>query len=181
LSASAADRGRIAQDDGEYETAADYFGQATRQLVFNPDNVGAEAINLYALAVENSAGGQSNLKLAMDRAVQAERLDPYDGQHYQLEGRIWKQQGELAKAKAAFEQALKLDQYNHPEYAFDLARVQVELGQTAAAKETIRAMLVQYPQSVVANRVADESLKFRLAQLKVLDRQLQSGPVVAPR
>ena len=86
-----------------------------------------------------------------------------------------RQQGELPQAQAAFERALKRDSFNHPDYAFDLARVQAERGQMQDARATIRQMLDQYPPAVVANRNADEGLKSKLTQLKMLQRQLEAG------
>ncbi|GAC1372664.1 MAG: hypothetical protein NVSMB39_6930 [Candidatus Saccharimonadales bacterium] len=172
MSSSLADRAQAAEDDADYSLAADYLSRADHLPVFNPDYVNAEGINLFALAATGGPEAQTNLKLALERARRAQQLDPHDAQHYQLEGRILEQERDFNGALRALKRALELDPYNHPDYAFDLAQLQAGLGQKLAAQKTISDMLAQYPATVRANRAADESLKFELKKLQVLQRNL---------
>jgi tetratricopeptide (TPR) repeat protein len=63
---------------------------------------------------------------------------------------------------------LRLDPYNHPDYALDLARVQQQTGEVDGAVRTAQAMLAQYPQEVVDNRSNDATVKPALADLEAL-------------
>lgn len=168
LSATWAARGQAAQADNHYELAADDFAQAGSGLIFNPDVVGAEGINVYAQAATGDAkAGQELAQTALALAQTAQRLDPADGQHYQLEGRVQMGMAKYVAAEAAFRRALQLDPYNHPDYALDLARALAAQGRQDEAVRVVGAMLAQYPPAVVANRVADESLRPLLANLEV--------------
>jgi tetratricopeptide (TPR) repeat protein len=163
-----AERGRAQQTDGDYATAADDFGAAHSGWVYNPDFVNAEGIDLLTLAYGNAAGAKADAQLALERARQAQREDRYDAQHHQLEGRALSAQGDLKGAAAAFREALRLDPYNHPDYALDLARVQQQTGDVDGAVRTAQAMLAQYPQEVVDNRSNDATVKPALADLEAL-------------
>ena len=68
----------------------------------------------------------------------------------------------------AFRAALKLDPLNHPDYALDLAAVQLESGDVKGAVATAQAMLRLYPVEVVANRSADGTVAPNLANLEAL-------------
>jgi O-antigen ligase len=161
-------RARAAQDDGDYATAAQRFAVAHQGVVFNPDYVNAEGIDLYTEAAAGGSGATGLLALALDRARQAQALDPHDGQHHQLEGRVLVLRGDMAGAAAAFRAALKLDPHNHPDYALDLAAVQLRVGDAVGAVATAQAMLAQYPQAVIDNRNMDETLRPSLANLEAL-------------
>ena|GEM_PF-1021724 len=168
LSETWATRGLTAQADGDYALAAEDFGRADKGIAYNPDTVGAEGINLFVLGSLGGPDATANLSLALDRAHQAQRLDPDDGQHFQLEGRILTFKRDLKGAEAAFRRALALDQFNHPEYALDLAGVLVSEQKPAEALQVAAAMLAQYPPAVVSNRGADETLAPELANLEAL-------------
>lgn len=180
LSSSLAERGVAAQDDAEYDLAQEYFARASQYWVSDPDYLNAEGINLYALAVTEKDSATAELELALKQARRAEVLDPYDAQHFWLESRLLRQQGKLEAAERAFAKTLEKDAYNHPEYAYDLAATQARRGKREAGLATIDAMLKQYPAAVLANRSADDSLKYELARLKVLRRQIEAAPANLP-
>ncbi len=163
-----ATRARVAQDDGDYAAAADKFAEAHQGLVFNPDYINAEGINLYSQAAGGGPGASALATLALDRAREAEGLDPHDGQNYQLEGRVLALRGDFAGAAAAFRKALVLDPYNQPSYALDLAMVQTRTGDTKAGLATAQGMLALYPPAVVENRGSDITLRPTLANLEAL-------------
>jgi O-antigen ligase len=161
-------RGRVAQEDLDYETAAVMFEQAQVGPLYDPDLINAEGIAWYTLATAGGPNGFANSTLALQQARLGARLDPADGQHKRLEGRVLALRGDLKGAEAALREALRLDPYNHPEYAADLAGVQVQRGDTEGAIRSATAMLDQYPMDVVANRNADETVRGALASLAAL-------------
>ena len=163
-----ATRGANAQTDGDYALAAEDYGRASSGIIFNPDHLGAEGINWYALASLGGPAARHNGDQALAAARQAEALDPADGQHHQLEGRILALRGDLRGAEVAFRKALVLDRFNHPDYAYDLADILVRRGRPDEALAAAGTMLAQYPAAVVANRVADETLPPALANLEAL-------------
>jgi O-antigen ligase/Flp pilus assembly protein TadD len=160
-----AQRARVSQDDGNYEQAADQFGQAHRGLVYNPDLINAEGIDYYVMASAGGAQGKTDASLALDRARTAQRLDPADGQHHQLEGRVLELMNQPAAAERAYREALRLDPYNHPDYAYDLAALQLRQNRSDEALRTAQAMAAQYTDAVVTNRSADSTLRSNLANL----------------
>ncbi len=163
-----ATRGGTAQTDGDYEMAAEDYGRAHTGLVYNPDTVGAEGINLYVLGSLGGSDAAANLTLALDRARMAQLQDRADGQHWQLEGRILAYKKDYKGAEAAFRRALVLDRFNHPDYALDLAGALVNEHKSAEALGEVGSMLAQYPPSVANNRAADETLAPTLANLETL-------------
>jgi O-antigen ligase len=173
-------RGNAAQANGDYGFAAQDFARARSYLIYNPNVLTAQGINEYALA---QLGDKSSGNLALALAKSAEKQDPYDGQHYQLAGRVQTLNGDQADALKSYQNALKYDPYNHPEYAYDLALVQLQLGQTEAAVQTATAMLDQYPPLVLINRSADPTLRGNLAQLSALlgSIKLQTGDIAGAR
>jgi O-antigen ligase len=172
-----AHRAQVDQDDGGYDLAADHYAAAAQGLLYDPDVLSAEGINLYALGSAGGKDAKATLEAALERARQAERMDPWDGQHHQLEGRVLAALGRGDEAQAAFREALRLDPYNHPDYAYDLAAAQLRAGDAAGAVQTARDMLAQYPPAVVANRSADASVRPAVAGLEVLmgNVDLQQG------
>lgn len=168
LSDMAAIRGAAAQDQGDYPTAAGWYQKAHSGLVYNPDVVSAEGIDLYAVAAIGGKDAKRSAELALKRAREAERLDPHDGQHHRLEGRVLALQGNLPGAVEAFEAALRLDPLNHPEYALDLATVQLRMGNNEQAVQTAMAMVRLYPDSVIRNRSVDETVKPTVSNLWAL-------------
>ncbi len=161
-------RGRNAQTDGDYVLAAEDFGRASSGIIYNPDTVSAQGINLFVSGSEGGPDAAGNLVLALDRAHAAQRLDPSDGQHYQLAGRILAQKADYKGAEAAFRHALELDRFNHPDYALDLASALLNEQKPDEALQVAKAMLAQYPSAVVSNRGADETLAPTLANLEAL-------------
>jgi tetratricopeptide (TPR) repeat protein len=178
-----AKRAQADQRDGDYEQAAEHFGLAQRGLVVDPDYVNAEGINLYALGLSAGKGGKVPLDVALDRAREAEALDPHDGQHHQLEGRVLAAEGNMKAAQAALREALKLDPLNHPGYALDLASMQLAAGDTPGAVKTAQAMLELYPDEVIDNRSSDETVRPAAADLEALvgNVDLQAGRLEAAR
>lgn len=168
LSAGWTDKARVSQDEGEYGLAAEQFAFAHQWPVYNPDVISAEGINHYTVGLLDKTARPSEAALALDRARQAAAEDPADGQHRQLEGRALMMQGDLAGAERALREALRLDPYNHPEYAMDLATALYRLGRPQEAQKIARAMVDQYPQEVVDNRANDATLKPTLAMLWVM-------------
>jgi Flp pilus assembly protein TadD len=106
--------------------------------------------------------------LALERARRAQQLDPHDGQHHQLEGRILQLRGDVSGAEQAFRRALELDRFNHPDYALDLASLLVRQQKSEAAVMEAKSMLAQYPPAVVNNRASDDTLRPVLANLDSL-------------
>jgi len=158
VSDMAAIRGGAAQDQEDYQTAADWYASAHSGWLYNPDVVTAEGINLYALAESGGEGAKESADQALELAREAERLDPHDAQHHQLEGRVLALQGNWRGAAAAFRAALKLDALNHPEYALDLATAQLQMGDEAGAVATAEAMAKLYPGPVLSNRGTDATV-----------------------
>jgi len=161
-------RAAAAQNDGNYVLAAADYNAAHRGPVYNPDYVNAEGIDWYTMASAGGASAKADSSRALDLARQAEVLDPHDGQHHQLEGRVLALRGDYQGAEAAFRFALKLDPYDHPEYALDLAGVQAVAGDLNGAVATAQAMLQLYPPAVVANRNMDDTIRPTLANLQAL-------------
>jgi len=159
-----AQRAKANQADGDYQLAADQYGRAHATVAYNPDTINAEGIDLYTLAAF-SPNPSGYLNRALDRAKQAEVQDPWDGQHHQLEGRVLVHQQQYTAATKAFREALRIDPYNHPEYALDLADLQRQLGETDGALKTAHAMLAQYPDAVLDNRNNDQTLRPTVANL----------------
>jgi O-antigen ligase len=173
-------RGQSAQTDNDYALAATDYAAAHRGVAYDPDYVDAEGIDWYALAATGGTNTQLDAKLALELARQAEVLDPHDGQHYQLEGRVLALTGDWKGALVAFKTALRLDPYDHPEYALDLATVEEQMGNERAAVETAESMLALYPPTVVVNRNLDTTIRPTLANLEALvgNIELQQGNVI---
>lgn len=165
LSTAWAERGRQSQDADEYELAAEQFATAHQWPIYNPDVIGAEGINHYSRALVDARSRSAETALALDRARLAESQDPADAQHRQLEARVLMLKGDFVAAERPLREALRLDPYNHPEYAYDLATVLYRLERQEEALEVMRAMVNQYPDEVVANRSNDERLRPVLATL----------------
>jgi O-antigen ligase/cytochrome c-type biogenesis protein CcmH/NrfG len=167
-------RGRAAQTDEAYDLAMEDFELAHSWPVANPDYLGADGINRFVLAGADQA---RYLDEALALARRAQRADPHDAQHYQLEGRILARKGDFPGAEKALRRALTLDSFNHPDYALDLASVLTSEKQPEAALAVAGAMLKQYPADVVNNRATDESIKPQLADLEALvgNIYLQTG------
>lgn len=163
-----ATRAAVIQADGDYRAAAEDYAKASRGLLFNPDYLTAEGINLYTLASLGARDSGMRSADALVLAHRAQRSDPYDGQHYQLEGRVLELRGDFSGAVQAFRTALTLDRFNHPDYALDLASLQVRLQQPDRALKTAGSVLAQYPVAVRNNRNADETLLPTLANLEAL-------------
>ena len=166
-----ADRGAAAQTDGDYATAAQDYAHAASGVIYNPDYITAEGINRYTLGESGmvlAGDNRPELDTALAEARLAERQDPYDAQHHQLEGRILVAKGDLVAAEAAFRRTLALDPRNHPDYALDLASTLVREKKLGEAVRVAQAMLQQYPATVVSNRAEDDTLAPNLANLESL-------------
>lgn len=171
LSGTRFQHGKTAQANGDYELAREKFALAASGVVYNPDAYTARGINAYTLGLSTDQGSEEyrgRMQEALEQARLAQAHDLHDGQHFQLAGRVLAQQGRLAEAETAFRQALARDRLNHPDYMLDLAQVLVRQGRAKEALQEAQSMLGLYPQWVVDNRVADESLRPVLADLEAL-------------
>jgi O-antigen ligase/tetratricopeptide (TPR) repeat protein len=168
-------RAAAAQADGDYDLASQWDHRA-QLWVTNPDVISAEGIMWYARAAVGD-DPRASLDKALGLARRAERADPYDGQHYQLEGRVRLAERQPAAAIKAFEAALRRDPFNHPEYALDLAGVQRQTGHTDQALHTAQAMLALYSDKVVENRSSDPGVRPAVANLEAFvgNIELQRG------
>lgn len=175
-SAVAYEKGQRAQSEGDFPLASAWFAQAHSGLTYNPDTINAEGIDYYTEAIFGEPGADV---LALDRARLAQRLDPEDSQHYQLEGRVLSIQKNHLGAERAFRLALKKDPYNHPDYTNDLALSLLAQNKPDVAEAEVRKMLEKYPDDVVDNRNADSSLRNHLANLYGLNAQflIQKGKI----
>ena len=172
--------GLSAQADRDYPAASTWFDQAHSGLTYDPDTLNAEGIDYYSEAIFGEKGASA---LALDRARLAEKQDPEDAQHYQLEGRVLQLQKNRAGAESAFKTALVKDPYNHPEYAGDLAQLLILENNPEEALKVTTHMLDQYPESVVKNRIEDPSLHNNLANLEGIYAQLKisAGDIVSAK
>jgi hypothetical protein len=178
-----AQRAAVDQQDGDYDLAAEHYARAQNGMLFDPDWVNAEGINWYAQGTMPGKEAKAQLATALERARLAERLDPHDGQHHQLEGRVLAAQGEVKAAERALEAALALDGLNHPDYALDLASWQAANGEVVAARRTAEQMLALYTDKVVDNRSNYPVVRPAVADLAALvgNLDLQEGNRVAAK
>lgn len=176
-------RARDIQEAGNYEVAAEAFGEAQRWPVHNPAAVWGEGVNLYALALADPNTRKTNMVLALDRARSAQKLAPLDPQNYQLEAWVLAYQGDMAGAERQLKRALELDPYNYPDLARDLAQVYDREGRTAEGFKVAQRMLDQYPMAVVQNRDVDPTVRPSVAELWAVegDLALKQGRVAVAR
>jgi O-antigen ligase len=168
LGQSWATKALASQNSGDYALAATQFESAHRGVVFDPEYVDAEGIDYYTIATAGGSESAGASALALNRALEAERLAPRDGQNYQLEGRVLTLEGKLPQAEAAFHHALALDPYDQPGYSLDLASAQLLAGNLGGALKTAQVMLAKYPDSVITNRQLDTTLRPTLGDLAAL-------------
>lgn len=152
-----AQNGSIAQQNGDYARAISYYEQSHLHPPYDPDWLNAQGINDYVLAT-GGVGKTANLNQALALSQTGAKLDPSDGQHDLLRGRVLVQEHKLAEAAAAYQSAITKDPYNHPDYYNDLASVYLRQNNVRAAEATIKTILALYPDSVVANRNNDSSV-----------------------
>lgn len=145
------------QQLSDYSKAASYFGAAHVRAPYDPDWLNAEGINDYVLATYGTDKA-ANLNRALQLAEAAGKLDPKDGQHDLLRGRVLVQQKQLAAATAAFKAAIAKDPYDQPDYYNDLASAYLRQNQVEQASRTITQVLALYPDSVLANRHDDPTV-----------------------
>jgi O-antigen ligase len=174
---------KVAQDDSDYGEASSRFDLSNRGVLHDPDNINAAGIAYYTLSFEGGPDEKANLSLALQRSEQAQRLDPHDAQHHQLKGRVLVKSGDLHGAIKEFREALRLDPYNHPEYALDLATAKLRAHDYDGARKSANAMLALYPVEVVANRNADTTIRPALSNLQALigNSYLQQGALEQAR
>ncbi len=172
-------RASAAQAAGDSVTAAEQYQAAHLGLTYDPSYINAEGINVYAIAATGQKGSGNAAALALALAHKAEGQSPYDGQNYQLEGRVLALEGHYSQAETAFRRALKLDPNDEPSYSLDLATVQYDMGDYAGAEVTAKAMLAKYPISVINDRLADGTLQLTIANLYAVtgDAYLKQGQI----
>jgi O-antigen ligase len=159
-----ATRGQQADSQSLFTNAAQAYARAHTTPVYDPTNWTAEGIDYYTLA--SFTGGSKTYNADAERAARgAIQHDGSDSQNYQLLGRIQALEGNLPAAEASLSQALRLDPWNHPDYYSDLAGLQLKANHTVAAQKTVSAGLALYPDSVIANRNADTTVKPAVAEL----------------
>jgi tetratricopeptide (TPR) repeat protein len=167
------ERGRAAQADEDQVFATEAYERARSVWLYDPDVLSAEGIGHLALAYGSGDNARRELNRTLDLAREAQRLDPHDGQHHQLEGRALVRLNRPGEAEAAFKRALVLDRLNQPGYALDLALVQRQQGGSTEAKRTVEAMLALYPERVIENRSVQSELRQTLAGLYALLANLE--------
>lgn len=148
---------------GSHEIADDYH-YANSRVVNDPDNLTAEGIEYYKLALIHQDIDQ-NLAQAETLARKAQKHDPYDARHYFLLGNVALTKGDLTQAQKYFTQTLSLDPYNNPQYSSQLAVVLKKQKAYDQALVILDNVLTVYNPSVLKNRSAITDLKQRLAVL----------------
>jgi hypothetical protein len=148
----AATKAAVAESNGDYQTAIALYATAHGGLVYNPDYIDNEGVDLMIVASGGNA--TANLSAALMQAKIAEHLDPLNGEHFDLEGRVRQQQGDEALAQSAFRAALAVDPYSHPAYGYDLALTQWQAGDQAGALATAQTVLARNPQHALASSSA---------------------------
>ena len=83
---------------------------------------------------------------ALQAYVEAHRLHDGYSAIYEGMGRAYGQSGEFEKAVAAFEQAIRMEQGNAPEYSCELAQLYLAEGYTRRAVEVLRQAKQQNPE-----------------------------------
>ena len=158
----------VAESNGDYESAVAYYASAHTGIVYDPAYLDDESTDLMVLGSGGGSGSASNLALALSRVRTGEQIDPLNGEHYNLEGRIRELQGDTAGALVALKMALVVDPYNHPEYSDDLATLQWRTGNVSAALATAQSMIRLYssPKSEVS--AVSATAKANLADLDSL-------------
>jgi tetratricopeptide (TPR) repeat protein len=175
LSAAANNRGQIYDDNHELDRAAQEYAHAHTGLMYNPDTLTAEGIDYYVLATVTN-GSQRYQDQARNLAQRAIKLDSSDSQHYFLLGRVERLSGNLPAAEEAYDKAINLDRYNHPQYYLDLALTQAQRDNLSAARQTVDTALALYPQNVTANRNADPTIKPTIEELQKVHATLEKQP-----
>lgn len=172
-SSRASAQGQYDQDQGNYMDAANEFATAHRYPVYDPDVLTAEGINYYTLAGLEQTNSQAtiDLKQAEKLAREAHVLDPYDAQHSLLLARALLRRGNQNGAILAYDTAISLDPYNHPEYYLDLAKLYLRSGQPKLAATVADKILRQYPQAIVDNRSFVPGLVQNLSYLRLIHAQ----------
>ena len=158
----------VAESNGDYETAVAFYASAHSGVVYNPAYLDDESSDLMVLGSGGGSGSASNLALALSRVKTGERIDPLDGEHYNLEGRIRELQGDTTGALSALKMALVVDPYNHPEYSDDLATLQWRSGNLQAALATAQSMIRIYSSPKSAVSAVPATVKANLADLDAL-------------
>lgn len=171
-SATARQHAQIYNDNFELDRAVAANEQARSVLVYDPDAWNAEGIDYYVLATINENKAR-NLELARDRANQAIQRDQLDAQHYFLLARIDRFDKNYQSALYNYQRALQLDPQNHAEYYADLALLQFETGDKAAAQQTIATALGKYSDEVIKNRSADTQMKPAVEALRQLQEEIK--------
>lgn len=149
--------GKEAQQQGDYAKAAGYYYESHVHAPYDPDWISAEGINTFVLAATGTDKA-NNYDLALKLAETAGKLDPKDGQHDLLRGRVLVQQNKLKEAIVAFQAAISKDPYDQPDYYNDLAAAYLRQNRVAEAGQTITKVLDLYPDSVLSNRNNNQTL-----------------------
>ncbi|HVE80752.1 MAG TPA: O-antigen ligase family protein [Candidatus Dormibacteraeota bacterium] len=175
-------KAETAAEERDYIRTAELYRQAHTGLLYDPDYWTQEGIYYYTLA---SFTGKSKTftTLARDRAEQAVRLDPKDAQHYFLLARTEKLAGSIEKAESLYRKTLELDPYNHPQYYFDLAKLQAARGKIPEAIQTADTVLRLYDEAVLANRVHDKEVPRTISGVMVFkaDHLARAGHIKEAR
>lgn len=160
-------------EDSDVQGAANLELAVIKGAFYDPDYLTQAGIYMYSLAGAVPEDKQRQyLAMAVDLAERAQRRDSHDSQHWQLVGRVQLARREYATAESSFRQALKLDPYNHPEYAFYLGGALIEQGKTAEAQRVYEGMLAQYSDEVIANRSPLPTIRSHVASLYAASAKL---------
>jgi len=150
------------ESTGDYVRAVSYYQSAHLHPPYDPDWLNAEGINDYVLA-SKGVDAQANLSQALALGEEDNQLDPDDGQHDLLRGRVLLLENKLDQAKAADLSAIGKDPYDHPDYYNDLAAVYVRENNLPAAKATVDKVVALYTPAVISNRNSDPTVATSLA------------------
>lgn len=161
--------GKIYQENGEFALAATSYADAQKGLMYNPDAITAAGILNYTQAFEVKGDErQQKLDTALNDANRAIKEDARDAQHHFLKARVLRAQGQQAAAIVAYQQALRLDPYNHPDYYLDLADLYLIQKQPARAQQLLTAAINQYDAATIVNRSTVASFKPQVIQLYLM-------------
>jgi O-antigen ligase len=164
--ASSAAIARGFQMDARYSEAASYLEPAISRLAYDPDRLTELSINYFALA---SSGLQSdqNLRRAAQLTEVAIKQDAWDAQHYFLRARLLREQRQWDASRSAYQEALRRDPWNHPEYYHDLIQLEITQGRLSEARAWADRILSAYPDEVLRLRSVDRHLPRQLADVLV--------------
>jgi tetratricopeptide (TPR) repeat protein len=160
-------------DEGDIQAAANLELEAADLPLVDPDYISQSGAYIYSLSGGVRGVERTNyLKVALASAQKAQKLDTYDGRHFQLEGKIRQALGESKEAEVAYRRSLVLDPYNSPSYALDLGNLLFGQQRLKESRGVVEEMLDKYPDEVIVNRSIVTALPSQLASLYALQAKI---------